>query len=237
MNTENPFSIEKIEIIRSSNRRSIGISVYPDCSVKVRAPKRIAQYRIDEIVKSRIGWINKKIEYFVQNPPKRTQEKQYLDGESFYILGKEYKLRVIEAAKNKVEITDLEIIVFKNGRSQVKNILTKWLLNKAKDVFDAGLKAQFAIFVEHYKYNFPPLTIRKMKSRWGSMSSRGKMTLNSGLIHAPIECINYVIMHELCHLREQNHSYRFYKLQQQFTPNWKELKKELTTFSGEIKGL
>lgn len=76
-----------------------------------------------------------------------------------------------------------------------------------------------------------------MKSRWGSMSNRSVMTLNSHLIHTPIECIDYVIMHELCHLRWKSHGKRFYQLQERITPNYKELKRKLESFSGEIRTL
>jgi predicted metal-dependent hydrolase len=74
---------------------------------------------------------------------------------------------------------------------------------------------------------FPELRIRKMRSRWGSCSRRAEITLNLELIRMPLDCIDYVITHELCHLVEFNHSARFYELQSRFFPDWKERRRQL----------
>ena len=118
----------------------------------------------------------------------------------------------------------------KNSKSGVKNILNKWFLKQAEIVFAERLKFNFTIFSRWYQYQFPTLKLRKMKSRWGSMSNYGNMTLNTILIHTPIECIDYVIMHELCHLRYKNHGTRFYQLQSKVNPDFKELKTKLYHF-------
>jgi len=227
--------IYPLQILSSPTRKSIGIQVYPDCSVKVRVPKWLSQQRIDEIIEQKQGWINKKVEYFQQNQKEPPKEKEYISGESFYYLGKQYKLKIIESKSNLIERTRDAIIIHKTPKRNAKNILTKWFSDLAKEIFEERLKVNFEIFSKQHQYSFPTLKLRKMKSRWGSMSNKGNMTLNTHLIHTPIECIDYVIMHELCHLKYKNHGKRFHQLQAKFNPNYKEIKKKLETFNAEIR--
>lgn len=224
-----------LQILASPTRKSIGIQVYPDCSVKVRVPKWLSQKKIDEVIEQKQDWINKKLQYFQQNQREIPKEKEYISGESFYYLGKQYKLKVTESESNSIERTRDTIFINKTKSRNAKNILIKWFSDLAKEVFEERLKVNFEIFSKQYKYDFPTLKIRKMKSRWGSMSNKGIMTLNTHLIHTPIECIDYVIMHELCHLKYKNHGKRFHQLQAKFNPSYKVIKKKLEAFNCEIK--
>lgn len=224
-----------LQIIQSPTRKSIGIQVYPDCSVKIRVPKRLSQSKIDEIIKLKESWIVKKIEFFTQNQTTNTKPKEYLSGECFCFLDKQYTLKILESKTNFIELTQDFILIHKKAITDTKNILTKWFLNQAKEVFTQRLQSNFQIFSKLHKYSFPTLKLRKMKSRWGSMSNFGVMTLNSHLIHVSLECIDYVIMHELCHLKWNNHGKKFYQLQEKIIPNYKDIKKKLESFSGEIK--
>ncbi len=226
------------QIITSSNRRTIAIQVYPDCTVRVRAPKSLSPEKINDIIKKKEGWINKKIQHFQQNQKEIISKKEYVDGEVFYYLGKPCKLKIREVNKeNSIDYNENKIIIKKTPKRKVKNILTKWFLELAKQTFESRLKINFEIFSKQYQFPFPTLQIKKMKSRWGSMSNRGNMVLNKNLIHTPIECIDYVIMHELCHLKHKNHGKRFHNLQAKFIPNYKEIRKRLKDFNNEISSL
>lgn len=224
-----------LQIQTSTKRKSIGISVYPNAIVKVFAPSGTLQSKIDEVIKSKEKWITDKIEHFKQSGSIEIKKKEYVSGESFYYLGKQYKLRIVDGKTTKIELARDTILLHKASRSNIKNIIGKWFLDQAKEVFEERLKFNFEVFAKQYKYDFPTLKLRKMKSRWGSMSNKGNMTLNSHLIHTPVECIDYVIMHELCHLKYKNHSTRFYQLQFKLTPRYKELKNKLESFAVEIK--
>ena len=226
------------QIIASSSRKTISIQVYRDCTVKIRVPVGLSQQKINDIITKKESWINKKIQHFQQNQKEATSKKEYIDGEVFYCLGKPCKIRINEVnKKNSIEFNESIIIINKTPKRNTKNILAKWFLELAKQTFTSRLKINFEIFSKQYQFPFPTLQIKKMKSRWGSMSSRGNMVLNKNLIHTPIECIDYVIMHELCHLKHKNHSKRFHKLQEKFTPNCKEIKKRLKEFNSEISSL
>jgi predicted metal-dependent hydrolase len=97
-------------------------------------------------------------------------------------------------------------------------------------IFEERLEVCYQIFKLHYNAPKPRLVLRKMKSRWGSMSSTGRMTLNTILIHTPIECIDYVIFHELCHIKHQNHGRGFYEMQAKMVPNYKAVQEKLKEF-------
>ncbi len=209
----------KLEIIRSQKRRTIAISINRESIVRVRVPKNVSQVKIDEIINQKQSWITEKLEYLKQNT--KPQDKDVL-----YFLGKPLKITKINGFKNSVELSEEEIIVLGDGRYT----LQKWLLNKTEEIFAERLKYQFNIFNQSFNFSLPELKIRKMRSRWGSMSHFGVMTLNAKLIHASLDLIDYVIMHELCHLVHQNHGKQFYELQMKFTPNYRELKKELNSF-------
>ena len=222
-----------VEIIKSFARKSVGIQVYPDCTVKIRAPFWVSRKKIDEIILEKQAWINQKIEHF-QQKKEASQPKLYIDGEIFYHLGAGHRLRIVDSKKNSVEVKNEEITIKKTAKRKVKNLLENWFQISAKEVFEERLKVNFEIFSRKFQYQFPDLKIKKMKARWGSMSRNGLMTLNSRLIHTPIECIDYVVMHELCHLKHQNHGREFHELQKYFTPNYKEIKKKLDGFNPEV---
>ncbi len=226
----------KYNIIVSSKRKTVSVTIYPDARVVIRVPKRLPQEKIDDIVKSKEDWIIKKIQYFEENKLQEVKEKEYVNGEIFYFLGKRYELKILNGTKNDVQIID-DVILVKIRQGSVKNVLLKWFTVQARNVFSERLLYCFELFSRKYSYQFPTLKIRKMKARWGSMSSKGGMVLNAFLIHSSIECIDYVITHELCHLKHRNHSKQFYKTQEEFVQNWKELKKKLESFNCEIKSL
>ena len=224
----------KYNIIVSPKRKTVAVTVYPDTRIVVRVPKKLPQEKIDDIVKSKEDWIVKKIKYFQENKQVEIKHKEYLDGEVFYFLGKKYELKILDGKKNNVQIIGNTILV-EVKQTSAKNVLLKWFLVQAQNVFNQRLSYCFEIFSQKYSYQFPTLKIRKMKARWGSMSNKGGMVLNTFLIHTSVECIDYVITHELCHLKHKNHSKSFYQTQEIFMPNWKELKQKLQSFHCEIK--
>lgn len=109
-------------------------------------------------------------------------------------------------------------------------MLTDWYKARAREVFARKLSAMLkqALWVS----DSPPLRILTMQTQWGSCSPNGRVTLNPNLVKAPRECIDYVILHELCHLAEHNHSERFYQLMGQVMPEWEKTKKRLNRMAG-----
>jgi predicted metal-dependent hydrolase len=213
-------------------RKTLEISVYPDLSVVVKAPKNTTYSDIQEKVKKRAYWIIKQKSYFSSFLPK-TDTKKYLSGETHLYLGKQYRLKIVESDNELVKLKSGFIFIFtkeKNNSENTKKLLFKWYKNHATEKFQEKL---IKCFNKAEKYNivFPALKIRKMSKRWGSCTKNQILNLNLELIKVPSHCIEYVIMHELCHLKYHNHSPKFYKLLNILSPDWEKTKKRLEEFN------
>jgi predicted metal-dependent hydrolase len=210
-----------------SERKTLTIIVHPDSSVLVRAPKKVSEKIIEERVQKKSKWIAKHLDYFMNFKPK-VPPRQFVSGETHLYLGRRYRLKTIIDSKEKVVATRGCITVYAKDKDseRIKNIIEKWYREKADEYF---IKSFNKCFEKFSKYNLkkPSLKIRKMKTRWGSYSSKGAVTLNLELIKKPEECIDYVVMHELCHIRHRNHGKGFYKLMDKVMPDWRDKKERL----------
>lgn len=141
-------------------------------------------------------------------------------------MGRQYKLRVEIGNRNEVKLFRGHITVLSKEENNVKDILDKWYREKAFVHFDEVLSKVYPMF-KKYKINKPELHIRSMEKRWGSCTPNGKVILNPELIKAPKGSIEYVVVHELCHLVHHNHTKAFYDLQEVMMPDWKKWKEKL----------
>ncbi|ENE0868027.1 M48 family metallopeptidase [Klebsiella pneumoniae] len=211
------------------------IKVHPDCRVVVSAPEEADDLAVLTAVKKRGRWIYQQLRDFRRQIEYITPRK-YISGESHYYLGKQYLLKVIEepAEVQRVKMLrgKLEVTLRQKSPEKVRQLLSDWYKTRAKDVFAKRLEAMLeqALWVNAP----PPLRILTMQTQWGSCSPNGRLTLNPNLVKAPRECIDYVILHELCHLAEHNHSERFYRLMGQVMPEWEVVKTRLDEMAGVI---
>ncbi len=215
-------------VMRRSASNKILIKVHPDCRVIASAPEDADSEEVLSAVKKRGRWIYEQLRDF-RKQLEFTTPRQYISGESHYYLGKQYLLKVIEAPEQvqgvKLLRGKLEVSVRVNSTDKVKELLTDWYKARAKETFAKRLDAMLeqALWVVER----PPLRILTMQTQWGSCSPNGRITLNPHLVKAPRECIDYVILHELCHIAEHNHSERFYRLMGQVMPKWEKTKERL----------
>lgn len=211
------------------------IKVHPDCRVVVSAPQDTDDQQILNAVEKRGRWIYQQLRDFRKQLEYITP-RQYISGESHYYLGKQYMLKVIVAPSDaqgvKMLRGKLEVTLRHKSAEKVLQLLTGWYKARAREVFARRLSAMLeqALWVS----DSPPLRILTMQTQWGSCSPNGRVTLNPNLVKAPRECIDYVILHELCHLAEHNHSERFYRLMGQVMPDWEKTKKRLDGMAGMI---
>lgn len=223
------------KLIRS-NRKTIQIQILPDKTIEVRAPQNVSEKRINNFVVSKEKWITEKIDEkreIAQIPVNHF----YVPGETFYFRGKQYILKNSPeiTKKNTVSITGNYLFI--QTRSQTpesfQNTFVKWQKGMAKLVFNELFCECWTHFANYYPtFDRPELSIRIMKTRWGSLSQKSneqqsRMTLNTLLISSNNNCIKQVIYHELCHLIHLNHGKEFYECFEFFVPDWKKLKKEL----------
>lgn len=214
------------EVLHIEGRKSLSIEVHPDGRVLVRAPLHCPQALVAERVERRAGWICRQLSEFESYRP-RTPARQFLSGESHLYLGRQYRLKVHEADVNGVKLTRGQLIVGVSGEAsptRVEALLHCWYLNRARAVFSEVLNVSLG----HFNNVAPPhLSVRAMRSRWGSLSAGGRMTLNAHLVRAPRPCIEYVVTHELCHLKYRDHSAQFFRLLGAVMPDWERRKQRL----------
>lgn len=214
--------------VLSMSRRTMEIAVHPDKSVVAKVPTGTSKQEIQFRMSKNALWIRNQIEFFKQFET-RTPERQYLGGETHLYLGRQYRLKISSSLINDIKLSRGFIhISTKEGNcsDQIKWIINQWYLDRSKFHFVQLLERCWPKF-ERQGFAKPKLQIRKMKKRWGSLSKNGILTLNSDLIRAPKECIEYVIVHELCHLKFQNHGTGFQRLLERTLPDWKKRKKRL----------
>ena len=211
------------------------IKVHPDCRIIVSAPEDADSEAVLIAVKKRSRWIYEQLRDF-RRQLEFSSPRQYISGESHYYLGKQHVLKVIEAPEQiqgvKLLRGKLEVSVRTKSAHKVKELLSQWYKTRAKEAFAKRLDAmlEHALWVNER----PPLRILTMQTQWGSCSPHGRITLNPHLIKAPRECIDYVILHELCHIAEHNHSERFYRLIKQVMPQWEKTKDKLDSMAHSI---
>ncbi len=210
------------------DRKTIEIAVHPDSSVVVKVPRHSDIIFVEKKVIKRAGWICKQQNYFKQFQPK-PPTRCYVSGETHLYLGKQYRLKVAGGAQSSVTLSHGFFHVLcrnKPNPDKVEKLLYQWYLEKAKVQFEKSLDRCLQKF---YDFNFgrPKLSIRRMQKRWGSLSDKGTVTLNTDLIRASKECIDYVVTHELCHFQYANHGPEFYKLLSSLMPEWKKVKHKL----------
>jgi predicted metal-dependent hydrolase len=218
-------SITIIYTLEYSERKTLGITVTPDMNVLVRAPLDASRDKIREKLKTKAPWIIKQKSFFLSFHPK-TPERKYISGETHLYLGRQYRLKIILGSTESVKLKGKFIEVTILDKSNVPSLMKTWYLESARHKFNIlaiPLIAQFS------KYNVNPSSIilRNMSSRWGSCTPKGKIILNPELIKAPKRCIDYVIIHELCHLVHHDHTQKFIDLQTKEMPDWSKWKNKL----------
>ena len=227
------FGSKQIDFqLEYSNRKSLGITVKPDLSVLVKAPVDTSLEKVHEKLKKRAAWIIKQQSFFLYFHPK-TPARRYISGESHLYLGRQYKLKVkSEKLKVKGEEAKLHgrfLEIYTKDKSKVKNIVEEWYFLKARDKLHLIAKPLFEEFIKNHNLSLFTFSfsLRNMPTRWGSCTPKGKIILNPELIKAPKGCIEYVIIHELCHLVYHDHTQKFLDLQTKEMPDWEKWKIKL----------
>jgi predicted metal-dependent hydrolase len=216
-------------LLRLSDRKRLRIIVKPDLSVTADAPIGFSDEEVRGAILSKAQWIVRQLGELEDYHPLPTPHK-FVSGETFVYLGRQYRLKVEigEKAPAKLLGRFLHVTVpDKSDLASIRKIVNVWYRTRADDVFRRYLATCMGVAVRHGIHE-PTLTIREMRTRWGSCTAKGHITLNVRLIHAPVHCIEYVVMHELCHLVHHDHSPRFYRLLTRCMPDWKKRREILS---------
>jgi len=201
----------------------------PNGQVSVSAPMDMSVETIERFIRSKLSWIRKQIETFDNQP--RQSEREYVSGEAFYVWGKQYYLQTRYANKNSLVLSQDKAILTVRKEStalQREHFVREWYRKLLKSEIErvlpkweqiTGLKAT-------------GWQIKYMTTLWGTCNAKtGKLLLNLQLAKKTHECLEYIILHELCHLVEKNHNARFIALMDKYMPMWREVR---TTLNGQI---
>lgn len=211
-----------------SSRKRLAINVHPDMRVSVDAPDDQELNAVLKRVRRRADWILRQINYFDQFSP-LPPERRYVSGETHLYLGRQYRLKVVEGNLDQVKLKGRYFWVHTkdtSDRERIKKLMLDWYRSHSKTVLLKRLQGCYSV-ARRVGVQYPKVHFRRMKKRWGSCSSSGTVLLNTELAKAPVHCIDYVIMHELCHLKVPQHRPEFYNLISKFMPDWKKRKERL----------
>lgn len=218
--------------LERKNVKNINLRIKADQTIHMSAAPEVLDSVIEEFLETKADYILKALDHYADIAKYVPKPKQFVDGESFRVLGHDHRLKVVEGKKNIVEcdgtyitltVKDLDDFELK------KKTMDKWAKKYCKDILLAVCESIYPKF-QKYGVEFPELRFRNMVSRWGSCQPKRKtLTFNISLVEAPLSCIEYVVTHEFTHFLQPNHSNKFYNQLAMFMPDWKERKKYLDT--------
>lgn len=210
-----------------SSRKSIGINIKPGDMVRVLAPKWVSESQIKELVTKKASWIIKKISE-IEKSSNKLVEKNFDDGEAFLLTGEELRLQLVFTASKKplnTFVEDRRIVVEISDdvpKSEQKEFVKNALVVFYRKIADILVKERVGYYNLIMNTRPEKITIKQQKSRWGSCSSKGNINFNWKLVMAPIDIVDYVVVHELAHLKALDHSKRFWKYVGDVLPDYKD---------------
>lgn len=227
---------------KEKNVKNLNLRVKIDGSVHVSAPYRTAQKYVDNFVKNNQEFILQAQKKFENAPPNRSnifRDKESIrDGKALYLQGYKYTANIIPSEINLVEVDEerRQLLIHstypQNGKKMQENV-DKWKKKRAITLFTSLCQQYYPQF-SSYGIALPEIKTRKMKARWGSCNHSKKIiTFADMLYHAPLPFIEYVVVHEMAHLVEPNHSKGFYQVVAGILPDWKERKQIVKNFKEE----
>jgi predicted metal-dependent hydrolase len=218
-----PFQIE------FRNRKSLAITVHPDQRLEIVAPKGCDPDLLLKRIERRQCWILKQWRYFEQFHP-ASPAPNYVSGETYLYLGRQYRLKVQAAHAEAVKLVGRFLHVWtrdKANRNRKQQLVEEWYRSHAEHLFLNRITMWLEKSPSLRLDVLPKLTIRRMLNRWGSCTKSGNILLNPELVQTPIHCVDYVIVHELCHRLIHNHNPAFYRLLTRCLPDWEKRKARL----------
>ena len=202
--------MDNYKIVRSMKRKSVGIRIMPDGTVKVFVPYFYPKLFINKLLQGKQEWIKEK-QNLLQKRKMHTDKKVYL------YLGKAYVLQFREGQNELIELDD-KLYIGSTNNKFLATYLTSWYKQQARKV----ITERVAIYAKRASLNYRSVSITSADTRWGSCSSQKTLNFNWKLVMAPLEVIDYVIAHELAHLTELNHSRDFWETVRKMYPLYRQ---------------
>jgi predicted metal-dependent hydrolase len=211
-------------------RRTVGLKITADGLV-VHAPKRIFAFQLNQILQEKSGWILNKLKAREAN---QVDAVSWVDGEHLLYLGQDIQLTILKNPSNKALVFDANTLSMATPTPENHALVHRKVVQWYQKQAGIDFRRRLEILATKLGVPTPPLTLSNAKSRWGSCNSRGEVRLNWRLLQAPPHIINYVICHELAHLKQMNHSAKFWAVVESLFPNYKIAEKELKALSPQL---
>jgi predicted metal-dependent hydrolase len=200
-------------IITRSLRRTLALHILPDASLEVKVPLYVSTRHINEFIESHRDWIEERIKKMEQ---KRAREKTYTNGEKFMYLGKEYSLEIGNYPS--IQVKEDKFLFPQAIAFRIKKELENWYVQQAKTI----ITARVAQYAEEMHASYTSVSFSDTKSKWGSCTSDNRLQFSWRLVMTPILVLSYVIVHELAHTKEKNHSYKFWNIVRGINPSYRQ---------------
>ena len=218
-----------VDVIRTNRVRSVSIYLEGEI-VKMRVPKSLSEKRIREFITKRTPWIKTKLKEVSERP--LVKSKEYVSGEMLSYLGRTYRLKVTHGNETSIKLkgrffSATVLKADKTAQETIRSMLISWYRQHA----ETGLSKKTEYLAGIIGVQPNSITVKDYKSRWGSCSNRGDITYNWKVILAPQPIIDYVVVHELCHMLEHNHSSRYWKHVERYASDWRDCRNWLKTNS------
>lgn len=213
----------KPDILIRTNRRSLSLSISKNGELVVRAPKKLSMQYIMTFIKEKEKWISEKKKELLSSA---INNEQFINYNYLLFCGKKYR-RVEQKGIKKIELTENEFIVPQTNNFNKEIILIQnWYINASKEI----LKTRVEYFANLMQLNYLKIVIMNNKRRWGACTQTGVLKFNYRIMMLPHKDIDYIIIHELTHLLEFNHSTNFYKIIESIMPDYKKQKEDLKKY-------
>jgi len=212
------------EIIRTRRVKSADIKI-EDCAVSVVVPRQLPIERIEQLLKEKNRWIKEKLS--LQREALPVSSKDYISGEAFCYLGRNYRLKVNYGAFQPMKLIHGRLVATVPNNSDQAHIARNALIRWYKTHAELRLQDKVNRYANTVGIEPKAIGIKTFKSRWGSCSSKGRIDFNWKIIMAPHHIVDYVVVHELCHLKQHDHSPKFWKLVEQMIPDYVDCKEWL----------
>ncbi|MDH4359042.1 MAG: M48 family metallopeptidase [Candidatus Berkelbacteria bacterium] len=207
-------------ILIRRRRRTLSVEIR-NKKVIVRAPLFLGRRYIESFLRGKRAWIESKL----RQPQPKVQDKKFVEGEEFKVLGKAYRLKLLLGSPKETKISGNNIVV------KAADLNPRYIRKLIENFYISVLKQKIDEILAKYKGEFNlggrKLIVKFYRSKWGSCSAKDCLSFNAKLAQAPEEVIGYVAVHELAHLQEKNHSRRFWELVSKFCPDYKSYRKYL----------
>lgn len=226
-------------ILIRSKRKSIGIRVSLEKGIEVRAPLRASERSIQKILLDNKGWILQTWQRLLEEEEYK-KAIQYKDGTMLYLFGQLVPIEIRKDISNKLNY-DKDKFIFSLTEEIIKNDKKREIIcRELYEIFLRNIAKEYLVYrtielANMYNFTVNNIRVKKVKTRWGSCSSKNNINLNLKLIMADKKAIDYVIVHELCHTKELNHSKKFWGLVEKLMPNYKEYQKYLKQMSSSFE--